>query len=70
MNHADPWDEIARLTKQMDVELLRQLRSERQDRVKKRQRASKLRRTTGSARASDAALPRHGGRADPQLRSP
>lgn len=39
MNHADPWDEIARLTKQMDVELLRQLRSEQQDRAKKRQKS-------------------------------
>lgn len=25
MNHADPWDEIARLEKQMEVELLSQL---------------------------------------------
>jgi len=39
MNHADPWDEIARLTKQMDVEVLRQLRSEQQDRAKKRQKS-------------------------------
>jgi len=39
MNHADPWDEITRLTKQMDVELLRQLRSEQQDRAKRRQKS-------------------------------
>jgi hypothetical protein len=25
MTHADPWDEIARLERQMDAELLRQL---------------------------------------------
>jgi hypothetical protein len=25
MNHADPWDEIKRLEKQMDVELLAEL---------------------------------------------
>ena len=41
MNHADPWDEIARLQKQMDVELMRQLRakqaagSKRQDKTER-----------------------------------
>jgi hypothetical protein len=35
MNHADPWDEVARLQKQMDVELLRQLRGKQPDGAKR-----------------------------------
>jgi len=46
MNHADPWDEIARLQKQMDVELLRQLRGKQADgskRLEKKERVPKER---------------------------
>jgi hypothetical protein len=35
MNHADPWDEVARLQKQMDVELLRELRGKQSDHSKR-----------------------------------
>lgn len=38
MNHADPWDEMARLQKQMDVELLKQLRDAKPDGRRKLER--------------------------------
>jgi hypothetical protein len=41
MNHADPWDEIARLNKQMDVELLRQLRREQKDGTKRSEKSAR-----------------------------
>ena len=46
MNHADPWDEIARLNKQMDAEFMRQLRSKQKEgtkKVEKNERAAKER---------------------------